>query len=566
MTNMNMINELNNNTIFPINGNAKRRQLGDSIIDTRVDTRGLPGYYKNDDNYKPYTIYGNSGDDNDKLSVLPGSTSGSLSSITTQSVASSEPDPNGVDGGDGGEDKNIVKQVIQEKWWQTTLQVSIPFFIAGIGTIGAGIILGRVEHWEVFNHIPELFILVPALLGLKGNLDMCLASRLSTQANLGNMSSAKEIIHMVIGNIALVQVQATVAAFIVSMFAMGMGAILNGRFQFDHMLLVTASSMFTATSSCFVLDFVLVAVILLSKRFKMNPDNLATPLAASIGDVVSIAMLSFITSILFANLSTHLWITYVVIGAYCILLPFWIFLVLRNRYTRPVLKSGWVPVLSALFISGLVINTCFLLESFNNYDYLIRLGGLVLNRAVDTYAGFVVFQPIINGIGGNLVSVQASKISTMLHQSTILGIIPPHTKIVEKPWRALFYGVPYAQTARILILMSIPGQVMFIFIADFIHKSTSTIGAPFVLSYLTVSLIQIMFLLYIAHVIVHAMWKYKMDPDNSAIPYLTALGDLFGSSLLLLAFFFLTSIGHEYEQRNPDPTSESLLMNVAGAF
>ena len=126
-----------------------------------------------------------------------------------------------------------------------------------------------------------------------------------------------------------------------------------------------------------------------------------------------------------------------------------------------------------------------------NYDYFIRLGGLVLNRAVDTYAGFVVFQPIINGIGGNLVSVQASKISTMLHQSTILGIIPPHTKIVEKPWRALFHGGPYAQTARIFIIMSVPGQVLFIFVADFIHKSTSTIGAPFVLSYLTVSLIQV---------------------------------------------------------------------------
>ena len=69
-------------------------------------------------------------------------------------MASSEPDPNGVDGGDGGEDKNIVKQVIQEKWWQTTLQVSIPFLIAGIGTIGAGIILGRVEvslrRWLLF--------------------------------------------------------------------------------------------------------------------------------------------------------------------------------------------------------------------------------------------------------------------------------------------------------------------------------------------------------------------------------------------------------------------------------
>lgn len=59
-----------------------------------------------------------------------------------------------------------------------------------------------------------------------------------------------------------------------------------------------------------------------------------------------------------------------------------------------------------------------------------------------------------------------------------------------------------------------------------------------------------MLLLYIAHVIIHVMWKYKIDPDNSAIPYLTALGDLLGSSLLLAAFLFLSSIGQNYENRN----------------
>lgn len=143
----------------------------------------------------------------------------------------------------------------------------------------------------------------------------------------------------------------------------------------------------------------------------------------------------------------------------------------------------------------------------------------------------------------------------MLHQSSILGIVPPHSKIFELPWRALISGVPYARTARILILMSIPGQILFIYVADFIHMSRSTIGAPFVLSYLVVSLVQVSktlifrkaqsidsqflqvtSLLYLAHVIIHAMWKHKIDPDNSAIPYLTALGDLLGSSLLLLAF------------------------------
>lgn len=44
------------------------------------------------------------------------------------------------------------------------------------------------------------------------------------------------------------------------------------------------------------------------------------------------------------------------------------------------------------------------------------------------------------------------------------------------------------------------------------------------------------------------MWKWKIDPDNSAIPYLTALGDLFGSALLALAFLFLQTIGQPYAE------------------
>ncbi|XP_016962746.1 solute carrier family 41 member 1 [Drosophila biarmipes] len=512
-----------------------------------------------DDKYRLFTIFNGNDPDNEKLSGLPHSTTGSLSSIITTSIASSEPDPGAASGGGGAgggggsgnggigsgalvaadassiagingssEEKLALNRpgIKQEKWTTILLQVSIPFFLAGIGTIGAGIVLGRVEKWYVFKNVSELFILVPALLGLKGNLDMCLASRLSTQVNLGNMTSRQGVIRMIVGNIALVQVQATVASFLVAMFAVSVGAAMTGEFYFENMMLLTASAMFTATSSCFVLDFVLVAVILFSQKYRLNPDNLATPLAASIGDVVSISLLSFIASLLYDHIKTHLWITFIVVTCYLVLLPMWVMIVLRNEYTRPVLKSGWVPVLSALCISG--------------------LGGLVLDAAVEVFNGFVVFQPIINGIGGNLVSVQASKISTMLHQSSIIGIIPPHTQIFEWPWRALFKGVPYAKTARILIAMSIPGNVLFIFAADYINYSTSTVTWVFVLSYLTASLVQVMLLLYIAHIIVHAMWKWKIDPDNSAIPYLTALGDLLGSSLLAVAWLFTMSVGMQY--------------------
>jgi hypothetical protein len=39
-------------------------------------------------------------------------------------------------------DKSVIKP---EKWWSTTLQVAVPFFLAGIGTIGAGLTLGIVQ-------------------------------------------------------------------------------------------------------------------------------------------------------------------------------------------------------------------------------------------------------------------------------------------------------------------------------------------------------------------------------------------------------------------------------------
>ena len=36
------------------------------------------------------------------------------------------------------------------------------------------------QYWPVFTRVTELFVLVPVLLNLKGNLEMNLASRLST--------------------------------------------------------------------------------------------------------------------------------------------------------------------------------------------------------------------------------------------------------------------------------------------------------------------------------------------------------------------------------------------------
>lgn len=42
-----------------------------------------------------------------------------------------------------------------------------------------------------------------------------------------------------------------------------------------------------------------------------------------------------------------------------------------------------------------------------------------------------------------------------------------------------------------------------------------------------------------ANWIVHLFWNWGQDPDNFAIPYLTAIGDLLGTAFLAVAFHML---------------------------
>jgi solute carrier family 41 len=53
--------------------------------------------------------------------------------------------------------------------------------MAGCGTLCAGLLLDSVQKWELFTFMPELNMIVTPLLGMKGNLEMTLGSRLSTQ-------------------------------------------------------------------------------------------------------------------------------------------------------------------------------------------------------------------------------------------------------------------------------------------------------------------------------------------------------------------------------------------------
>ncbi|XP_076237769.1 solute carrier family 41 member 1 isoform X3 [Calliopsis andreniformis] len=432
-----------------------------------------------------------------------------------------------------------------ESYLAITIQVFIPFLIAGLGMVGAGLVLDLVQHWVVFEKVSELIILVPALLGLKGNLEMTLASRLSTQANLGHMDTPKEQWYMIVGNLVLIQkvsscwqCQAIVVGFLGSVVAIVMGAFRNGTISLDHAYLLCASSLVTASLASFVLGLITAGVIVFSRHCHINPDNVATPIAASLGDITSLALLSWISTILYESINKQDWVAPLVIACYVLITPLWVWIAKRNKYTNDVLYSGWTPVMIAMLISS--------------------CGGLILEFMVSRFENLTVFQPVINGVGGNLVAVQASRISTALHKQAELGtlLIPPghtHPVIFITPIANFFGKGMHARTTRVLMAMVIPGHIIFIYLINYMKDGNTSMTPLFVFVYLCASMLQVAALLYIAYIMIHWMWKRKIDPDNSAIPYLTAMGDLLGISLLAIAFQFLYLVGDQDSDRTIAP-------------
>ena len=78
-----------------------------------------------------------------------------------------------------------------------------------------------------------------------------------------------------------------------------------------------------------------------------------------------------------ADKNTQIGLCSVVIGVLVLVIPPLLIYSWNNRYARPAVLQGWVPILLAMFISSGV--------------------GIIMSKVAEKYQSVVAFLPIING-------------------------------------------------------------------------------------------------------------------------------------------------------------------------
>jgi solute carrier family 41 len=170
-------------------------------------------------------------------------------------------------------------------------------------------------------------------------------------------------------------------------------------------------------------------LIIISKKVKINPDNVATPMAGSIGDVGTLITLASIGTFFYNNSKfwnirlAKLFLNYTLLrrksldpfyfyGIFFLIDSFFDYIFKKKSICKINIET-WLGTNNYLDVNKQVtytnckaisiLSTCFFFDSFS---------GIVLREAINAYNGIESYQPVINGIGGNLVSIYSARLST----------------------------------------------------------------------------------------------------------------------------------------------------------
>ncbi len=369
------------------------------------------------------------------------------------------------------------------------------------GDLLAGLTLASLS--DTLSLLPGLVVLVPAAIGMRGNIFGALGSRFGTAIHTGTFRLSRRATTEVGQNIVASIVLSLAVSFALAVLAKVMATAFGVQDAISVVDFLVISILGGILSSIVVLGLT-VAVAGQSVRRGWDMDNVAAPLVTAAGDIVTLPSLFLATKLIGipgVTISLAVASSALAIGSLIVCLRSKLPVLGRIvRESLPVLiAAGLIDIIAGLTIQGQ-------LESFAKYAALL-----------------VLIPPFLEDTGA-LGAVLASRLASKLH----LGIIEP----VARPQR------PARDDFAIIGLLSVPVFVLVGLSADVASLLTGK-ESPGVLNMIGVALIggamATGFAMAIAYYGSILTYRLGLDPDNYGIPILTSSMDLVGVVSLILA-------------------------------
>lgn len=381
----------------------------------------------------------------------------------------------------------------------------VALLIACGGSFLAGVTLGTIEG--TLERLPGLLLLVPAAIGMRGNIFGALGSRLGTSIRAGTFQLSRRVDTIVGQNVAASILLSLVISLLLAVLAkaVSIGFGLEGTISVVDFVVI--STIGGALSSVVVLA-ITVAVAEASVRRGWDLDNVAAPIVTGAGDVVTLPALFLATYLVGIAWVTPLVATACVAAGVAALVAG-----LRSR--RDVLRRILRESLPVLAIAGLI-------------DVV---AGLTIEKRLDDFLVFpallVLIPPFLEASGA-LGGILSSRVSTKLH----LGLVDASRFSLRAVGEDILLIVVYAVPVFFLVGVS----------ADLAALVTGR-ASPGVLEMIGVAQLAGVLVTIAAVVVAYygaaAAYRFGLDPDNFGIPVVTSSLDLFGAFSIVLALVML---------------------------
>lgn len=173
------------------------------------------------------------------------------------------------------------------------LKESFPILLlTTVGGVAAGLLLDSMK--DKFALIPGLLILLPAILGNRGNISGALGSRLASALHLGLIEPKLKLNKTLKDNVLAALILNIILSFILGIITYYAYILSGFQGQIPASIIdLTLISFIAGTLAGVILTVASVLLAILSYSKGLDPDNVLAPLLSTFGDIITVLCLLF---------------------------------------------------------------------------------------------------------------------------------------------------------------------------------------------------------------------------------------------------------------------------------